>query len=218
METIFLYGLALSGYCAKVRTVLKIKNLPFEESAPLGGHYTSAEHQQQFPPGSIPAIQHGDLKLFDSEAIVEYLEDISPSPSMRASDPGLRAKQRALAQFHNTRIEPIVRTLFPLVKGGKDNVDVSVLEQQISNLQIQLAKLCAVTTMYPFIGGETLCLADCGFPFTLRMAEDVFYHLGYEIVFSSTVADWLQAIEAHPIIGAEIVSNRAAVADWLAQF
>ena len=218
METIKLYALPLSGYCAKVRIVLRIKGLPFEELPPLGGHYSSEAHQQHMPPGSIPCIGHGVFKLFDSEAIVEYLEDLSPEPAMRSQVVRHRAKQRALAQFHNTRVEPVVRGLFPLVKAGAENDDGGAIDAQLSALTLQLDKLCQVADFRPFIGGAAPCLADCGFPLTLRMAQDIFAHLDREAVFPEAIDVWLAACEGHKIMGEEIRLNRDAVAEWLSRF
>jgi len=213
-----LYALPLSGYCTKVRIVLRIKAIPFEESLPLGGHYTSEQHQKHMPPGSIPAIEDDNFKLFDSEAIVEYLEDRWPNPSMRAVDPGVRGRQRAVAQFHNSRVEPAVRALFPLIKAGLPNVDGNALRSVKQGFDVALDKLESVIEPHPFIGGNTPCLADCGYPATLRMGQDLFSALGQDIIFSGKVTNWLAALEHHPVIGEEVSNNRKAVADWVSQF
>jgi len=212
------YALALSGYCTKVRIVLRIKEIAFDESLPLGGHYSSEEHQKHMPPGSIPAIEDGNLKLFDSEAIVEYLEDRWPNPPMRAVDPGVRARQRAIAQFHNTRVEPTIRALFPLVKAGGSNIDETVRGSARQGFDIAMEKLDSIADPTPFIGGDTPCLADCGYPATLRMGQDLFAALGVEIVFSDKITNWLAALEAHPVIGDEVAKNRIAIAEWVKQF
>lgn len=127
-----LYALALSGYCAKVRIVLRLKNIAFEQVAPHGGHYSSAEYQRQMPPGSIPSIEHNGFKLFDSEAIVEYLEDLWQTPSMRAQDPQINARQSAITQFHNTRLEPAVRALFVHVKPSAAERDMDTIDNALA--------------------------------------------------------------------------------------
>ncbi len=213
-----LYALPLSGYCTKVRIVLRIKEIPFEESLPPGGHYSSAEYQAYMPPGTLPSIEHDGFKLFDSEAIVEYLEDIHPAPSMRAMDPQYRAQQRAISQFHNTRLEPVVRSLFPLVKQAVTGETEAALHQAKENFLVQLGKLEQVIAPTPFIGGPTPCLADSGYPATLHMGRDIFSHLGVGISFSLMVEDWLGALDEHGIIGEEVRNNRAAIGHWLEGF
>ena len=213
-----LFALPLSGYCTKVRIVLRIKDIPFEESLPPGGHYSSAEYQAYMPPGTLPSIEHEGFKLFDSEAIVEYLEDIHPEPSMRARDPQHRAQQRAISQFHNTRLEPAVRSLFPIVKQPATGETEDALRRAKENFLTQMDKLEQVIAPGPFIGGSSPCLADSGYPATLRMGQDIFSHLGVELSFSPTFDGWLGALEAHKIIGEEVAKNRAAIGDWLDGF
>ncbi len=212
------YALGLSGYCTKVRIVLRIKQVPFEEVRPDGGHYSSPAYQERVPPGSIPAIEMDAFTLFDSEAIVEFLEDRWPNPPMRADEPEEKARQRALSQFHNTRLEPAVRKLFPLVKQEKSaETDSEIMELQKSFLD-QIEKLGKVVAPSPFIGGRTPCLADCGFPTTIRMGQDIFKHLGVEIELPIWANAWMGSLEAHEIIGDEVQKNRAAVKKWLATF
>ena len=166
-----LYALPLSGYCTKVRIVLRIKEIPFSETPPLGRHYSSEEYQREMPPGSMPSINHDGFKLFDSEAIVEYLEDCWPDPAMRASDPQQRGRQRAVAQFHNTRLEPVVRSLFVHIKSPEHSRDNGAIDSALQNFQVQLRKLDLVTSLSPFVGGNHPSIADCGFPATMYMGK-----------------------------------------------
>ena len=212
------YALPLSAYCTKVRIVLEIKQIPYKESEPLGGHYTSESYRRYMPPGTIPAIEHNDLKLFDSEAIVEYLEDVFSDIPMRAIEPGKRARQRAIAQYHNTRLEPEVRALFPLVKCPSKERDYDEVRRAFVAFNAAMEKLETIIEPAPYIGGGFPCLADCGYPATLRMAQDIFLALGTGVRFSDRIMNWLDALEAHQVIGDEVRKNRLAVADWMRPF
>jgi glutathione S-transferase/maleylpyruvate isomerase len=213
-----LYALPLSAYCTKVRIVLRIKEIPFEETPPAGDHYSSDAYQAHMPPGTIPAVEDDGFKLFDSEAIVEYLEDVFPNPSMRAADPRIRGRQRAISQFHNTRVEPAVRALFPLVKQPQQAWTERAVREAHAEFQRQLEKLEQVVAPDPFVGGASPCLADCGFPATLRMGQDLFGFLGLRATFGPVVDPWLEALEGHPVIGDEVSKNRQAIAAWLDTF
>lgn len=212
------YALPLSTYCTKVRIVLRIKGAPYEELPPHDGHYSSDAYQSHMPPGTLPSIEVDGFKLFDSEAIVEYLEDIYPSPGMRSPDPEVRARQRAIAQFHNTRVEPSVRALFPLVKSRSAKDVQEKLEGLHAGFEQQLLKLWQVIAPDPYIGGNKPCLADCGFPATLRMGQDIFRFLGIQTTLDSDMVTWLEALEGHAIIGEEVELNRRAIARWLEGF
>ncbi|MFT5113944.1 MAG: glutathione S-transferase [Parasphingorhabdus sp.] len=205
------YALPLSSYCSKVRIVLRLKDIAFEEHPPHGGHYSNPAYKKFMPPGTIPAIDHNGFKLFDSDAIVEYLEDLYPEPALRVSDPQVRGYHRALSQFHTTRLEPQVRRLFPLVRSP--NVDL--LNDVKQAFFYELDRLLEVLDPDPLVGGSRPCLVDCVYPTTLHMAEDVFAFLGQPINFPQSIVEWLEHLKQENIIGDEISKNRRAIAAWL---
>ncbi len=170
------------------------------------------------PPGTIPSIEHDGFGLFDSEAIVEYLEDAYPVPPLRAEDPRERARQRAISQFHNTRVEPAVRVLFPLVRQGSETPGEDHPGDLLDGFFRQLEKLERIIDPAPYVGGARPCLADCAFPATLRMGQDILAHLGADVSFSPGLDAWLGTLEGHAVIGEEVAANRAAVGDWLKGF
>ena len=115
MADVTLYGVAVSAFVAKVRIALDFKGLPYREVPPPGG-YGSDDYRAIVPAGSVPGVVIDGRALHDSNAIIEYLEDIIPAPALLPSDPFDRAKARALLGFHDTRLEASARALFPLIK------------------------------------------------------------------------------------------------------
>jgi len=60
------------------------------------------------PYGKVPVLRHGDVTLFESAVINEYLEDIQPEPALLPRDPAARAKARIWIDFANVRFIPHV--------------------------------------------------------------------------------------------------------------
>src|ERR1700738_1762573 len=93
------YGFWRSIASFRVRVALKLKGLPFEE-IPID--ILSGE---QFEPGYatvnaervVPTFIHNGHSVFQSLAIIEYLEDIQPKPRLIPQDPRERAYARSLA-------------------------------------------------------------------------------------------------------------------------
>jgi len=81
--------------------VLKHAGLPFTESevALRRDHETSAALAARSPSGLCPVLKDGDLTIWDSLAICEYLAE--KAPGLWPADPGLRAQARsAAAEMH----------------------------------------------------------------------------------------------------------------------
>lgn len=109
MPDLLLYEHPLSPYAQKVKISLREKGVAFEARLPegigtgaTGGGFASAN-----PRGEVPALVHGDTAIFDSTIILEYIEDVWPSPPMLPSAPALRAKVRMIEDVMDTQFEAI---------------------------------------------------------------------------------------------------------------
>lgn len=96
-----LYSGPLSLFSRKVEIALYEKGLAFErEMVPFtqaAGY--SPKHPSVLaanPKGQVPVLIDGDLTLFDSTVIFEYLEDAYPSPPLYPKEPKARAQVRQL--------------------------------------------------------------------------------------------------------------------------
>jgi len=58
------------------------------------------------PYSKVPVLQHGDLKLYESSIINEYLEDMYPEPSLLPEKPAKRALARIWIDFDNAKFVP----------------------------------------------------------------------------------------------------------------
>ena len=106
---ITLYDHPLSPYAQKVKIALREKGLAFE--APLPGGLGAGGAQGAFveasPRAEVPAIVDGDVRVFDSTIILEYLDDAYPDPPMRPASPADRARVRMLEEVMDTHFEAI---------------------------------------------------------------------------------------------------------------
>ena len=93
-----LYTHGLSPYSAKVRIALDEKGIAFDEIAlPLrraGITHKPEEFLAANPRAQVPTLVDGDLALYDSTVIVEYLEEKQPEPHLFPVDRTERARAR----------------------------------------------------------------------------------------------------------------------------
>jgi glutathione S-transferase len=203
---------ALSSYSAKVRVVLCVKGLEFEECAPAQG-YRSPEYRAVVPMSTLPAIQIGDWVLSESEVINEYLEDRYPEPAMLPQDPEQRARVRFLCRFHDLYLEPKVRALYGQVKPATRNPETILALQ--TDIEFRLKQLAAWVQPQPFLLTPSISLADCGFLVTLPLASMVLAACGNSLILPPVLAHWLSVASAHPPVERALAPWRAATQAWL---
>ncbi len=96
-----LYSAPLSMFGAKVEIAALEKRLdvelvmvPYESRA--GYRPKHPEVVRINPKQQVPVLVHGDLEIFDSTQIFEYLEDLAPEPALWPRDIRSRARARRL--------------------------------------------------------------------------------------------------------------------------
>lgn len=111
-----LYSGPLSLFSRKVEIALHEKGLPFERvmvpfSQAAGYAPRHAEVLAANPKGQVPVLVDGDLALFDSTVIFEYLEDAYPAPPLYPNGPATRARCRLLELTADEILLPPLRQL-----------------------------------------------------------------------------------------------------------
>ncbi|MBI3372460.1 MAG: glutathione S-transferase [Betaproteobacteria bacterium] len=154
-----LRGFRISNYHNKVRLALLEKGIPHEEDDKCMVPLTD-EQRAASPMGKVPWIQDGALKLSESQAICEYLEDAYPDKPLYPTDAAARAKVRELMTYLEMHLELVARRLyFEAFFGGK------VSDETKKEVERDLAKgvrgLKALVKFDPYIAGKELSYADC---------------------------------------------------------
>lgn len=206
-----LYAIPESLYAAKLRIVLRHKGLAWEEVLPPGG-YGSDEYRRHVPSGNIPALVDGDLLLADSEAIAEYLDERHPEPAMLPGDAAARARVRERGRFHDTRLEPALRALFPHLPPRSPPADLAA--RQGAALTARLAQLAQ---MLGPADGTRLTLGDCGLPVTFAWMEALDGPMGLGLTWPDAVTAYRTRVLAQPAVAAEMAAYLPALRAFLAR-
>lgn len=112
-----LYGFWRSLATYRVRVALALKGIEAEQVSInlLEGKQHSAEYKALNPQSVVPALAvEGGAHLFQSMAILEYLEETYPTPPLLPKDPLGRARVRGLAQIVVSDGHPLV---VPRIRG-----------------------------------------------------------------------------------------------------
>jgi maleylacetoacetate isomerase len=113
-----LYGFWRSLASYRVRVALAMKGLKAEEVSIdlLKGKQNESDYLAVNPQGVVPALvlDEGGPPLFQSIAILEYLEELRPQPALLPQDPRGRARVRGLALIAAADGHPLIT---PRVRG-----------------------------------------------------------------------------------------------------
>ena len=101
MSAIELYNAPQSTCSQKVRLTLAEKGLAFKEHRLklFAGDQLRPEYLELNPNGVVPTVVHDGTPIIDSSVIMEYLDEVFPSPRLSPSDPKTRAEMRAWLRF-----------------------------------------------------------------------------------------------------------------------
>jgi len=104
-----LYDHPFSPYAQKVKIALREKGQAFEAPLPQGIGVGGAlgEFVEANPRAEVPALIDGDVRVFDSTVILEYIEDKWPTPALLPKSPAERARVRMLEEVMDTHFEAI---------------------------------------------------------------------------------------------------------------
>ncbi|MBC9251039.1 maleylacetoacetate isomerase [Pseudomonas alcaligenes] len=109
-----LYGYWRSSAAYRVRIALNLKGLAYRQ-VPVhlvkdGGQQHGAEYRALNPQGLVPLLvdeSNGGVRIAQSLAILEYLDEVFPVPALLPTDPAQRAQVRALALHIACDIHPL---------------------------------------------------------------------------------------------------------------
>ena len=104
-----LYGFSRSSAAFRVRIAMNLKGISWEHiniSLPDGDQFDNA-YKNINPQGRVPTLVDGDRTLYQSMAIIEYLDETHPDPAFLPSEPETRARVRGLANIIACDIHPL---------------------------------------------------------------------------------------------------------------
>jgi maleylacetoacetate isomerase len=104
------YGFWRSIASFRVRVALRLKGLPFEETSIdiLSGEQFKPDYAAVNAERVVPTFIHNGHSIFQSLAIIEYLDDIQPEPRLIPKDPKERAYARSLALMTIADAHPLL--------------------------------------------------------------------------------------------------------------
>jgi len=86
MSEFVVYSIPGSPFGRAVLAALEEKGASYRLQALAPGEHRALAHLARHPFGRIPVLEHGDFSLYETQAILRYLDRVLPSPALTPRD------------------------------------------------------------------------------------------------------------------------------------
>jgi glutathione S-transferase len=164
-KTMKIYGSKASTCTRKVLTTLAEKGATAELVAidMRAGEHKGEAHLARQPFGKVPALEDDGFMMYESRAIMRYLDARLPGPKLTPADPrGLARMEQWISvehEYFSPRAMKIVHQLyFGPMRGNAP--DLKVVETARAELQLPLDVAARALEKQPYFAGDAFTLAD----------------------------------------------------------
>ena len=92
-ERAIIYGTPGSSYVQAVRLALCEKAVPYHlQSVDFAAIKSAPYTTEMHPFGRIPVFEHDGFRIYETQAILRYIDEALPGPALQPSDPKRRAR------------------------------------------------------------------------------------------------------------------------------
>jgi glutathione S-transferase len=165
MSDIVVYGVPGSPFMRAVQMGLEEKKAAYRVQALGVGESKSEAYLRKHPFGRVPAFEHGNFGLYETQAILRYLDDILPEPPLQPRDPKQAARMNQIIGINDWYFFPKVaavivfqRIIGPVLLGIK--TDDAAIEAAVPMGRTCIAELDRLLGGQQFFAGDDLSIAD----------------------------------------------------------
>lgn len=101
MSEFIVHTIPGSPYARAVFVVLEEKSLPWRIAALAPGMTKAPAHLERHPFGRMPVLEHGDFEIYETQAIVRYIDRVQPQPSLTPADARSAARMDQLMNIND---------------------------------------------------------------------------------------------------------------------
>jgi glutathione S-transferase len=165
MSEFTVHSIPGSPFGRAVLATLQEKDVPCRFSPVAPGTFQSPQHLARHPFGRVPVLEHDGFSLYETQAILRYLDRVLPSPALTPSDARRAARMDQVMNindwylFHGVgNVIVFHRVVGPRVMGLKP--DEAAIEAAMPKARTVFKELARLLGEQPFFAGDALSLAD----------------------------------------------------------
>ena len=155
----------------------------------------------------MPTVDHGSFRLYETQAILRYVDALFPKPALQPTQPRAIARMNQIIGINDWYLFPQVariivfnRIIGPALLGMRP--DETAIAAAVPDARLCLGELDRLVDGQPFLAGEHLTIAD------LMLAPQVYYLAatpeGAAILKATSLLSWLGRMNARPSMMATV--------------
>jgi len=201
------FGARYSTYVRSVLLALEEKGVAYDvhEVDVFRGGGAEPAYLARQPFGRIPAFEHDGFQLYETAAILRYVDEAFPGPPLQPADPAGRARvTQIIGILDSYAYRPMIWEIFVERSRGSSEEgvpDEAKIAAAIPKSTICLRALAALMGEASYLAGDALTLADLHFlPILayLRLTPEGRSLIGAE----AAISRWWDAMSARPSVAA----------------
>jgi glutathione S-transferase len=186
---------------------LEEKGMAYRVHAMAPGEHKSEAYLKKHPFGRVPLFEHGDFMLYETQAILRYIDDEFPEPPIEPNDHRAAARMNQIIGINDWYFFPKVaavivfqRIIGPVLLGTV--TDEAAIDAVMPMARSCIAELNRLLGTEPFLAGGSLSIADL----ILAPQLDFFAETpeGKSLLHGSRLKDWLDRMNARPSMQATL--------------
>ena len=164
MSRMIVHGIPGSPYVRAALLALEEKGAEYELAAMQFGTLKQQPHLSRHPFGRIPAFEHDGWMLYETQAIMRYVDEVVPGPRLQPEEPRAAARMNQLMGITDWYVMrqvsmPITRNRVVAPRVNR-LVDEEEVMQAIPDARICIAEISRLLNGHPWMAGEAISLAD----------------------------------------------------------
>lgn len=201
MSEFTVYGIIGSPFVRAALLVLEEKGRSWTIH-PLGpGAHQTPEHLKRHPFARVPAVSHGDFDLYETQAVLRYVERFYPDAPLVPKNPRQAARMDQLMGINDWYVMPQIGgpIVFQRVIGPRlgRTGDEARARDALPKAAVCVQEIDRLIDGQPFMAGQDLSLADLllapQFSLLSQCEEGRALLAPYP-----ALRDWLERMEARP--------------------
>jgi len=154
-----------SPFARAVFATLEEKGVPWRLVPLHPAQLRQQPHLARNPFGRMPAFEHGDFQLYETQAIVRYIDRVWPEPALTPADPRAAARMDQAMNINDwylfqgcANVIAFQRVVGPRVLGLQP--DEAVIRDAMPHAHGVFAELARLLADQPYFAGDHVSLAE----------------------------------------------------------